>query len=703
MQSIYRFRQADVGLFLQLQSQGLPNVQLTPLTLHANFRSTAPVVDWVNRVFPRVFAPANDAEQGAIAYTASRPATGRDDGGVHVHPSFADDDATEAREVIQVIREALGRDDASTIAVLVSARTHVAQLSRELANAGVDYQAVEIELLRERPVVQDLIALTRALLHLADRTAWLSVLRAPWCGLSLEDLHALVGSDRTSTIRALLEQRLAGSSPQPRGEAQRGRARKAAVAERQLTLALSAAADAELSEEGRERALKTYSVLEAALAERGRVRLRDWIERAWNALLGAAALERPQDLDDAEAFFRRLEQLETAGDLDDIATLEARLDRLFAQPRAEGPARVELMTIHKAKGLEFDVVILPALQRRVRGEKPELLRWARIASAHAGIVLAPVKADGAPADPIYAWIEHLEAVRNEYERTRLLYVAATRAKRELHLFGAARLETEAGATTVKPPSSGTMLDMLWSEAEPAFLAAAREQERATSVTSVVSRNDMLRRLPRGWQAPPPDPAVRTTAAPATIELQQPEFDWVSEVSRHVGTLVHRELDRSARRLQTPTSAALRDELPRLRAELAELGVPPDRSGDAAQRVVTAIANTYADPRGRWLLGLDGRVRDARNEFAVSGFVGDEIVNCVIDRTLVDDQGVRWIIDFKTSTHEGGGLEGFLEQEVERYRPQLARYAQVLTLYRPGAKVRAALYFPLLREWREVAV
>jgi ATP-dependent exoDNAse (exonuclease V) beta subunit len=197
--------------------------------------------------------------------------------------------------------------------------------------------------------------------------------------------------------------------------------------------------------------------------------------------------------------------------------------------------------------------------------------------------------------------------------------------------------------------------------------------------------------------------VRTTAAPSTIELHEPEFDWVSEVSRHVGTLVHRELDRTTRRREAPTAATLRHELPRLRAELAELGVPPDRSAEAAERVVTAIANTFADPRGRWLLGVVGGVRDARNEFAVSGVLGNEIVNCVIDRTLVDDHGVRWIIDFKTSTHEGGGLEAFLHQEVERYRPQLARYVELLRLYKPGEAVRAALYFPLLRQWREVAV
>jgi ATP-dependent exoDNAse (exonuclease V) beta subunit len=75
------------------------------------------------------------------------------------------------------------------------------------------------------------------------------------------------------------------------------------------------------------------------------------------------------------------------------------------------------------------------------------------------------------------------------------------------------------------------------------------------------------------------------------------------------------------------------------------------------------------------------------------------VSIVIDRTFVDESGVRWIVDYKTSAHEGADLEAFLDNERERYRPQLERYANLL---RPlGAEpIRLGLYFPLLSAWRE---
>ncbi len=60
-----------------------------------------------------------------------------------------------------------------------------------------------------------------------------------------------------------------------------------------------------------------------------------------------------------------------------------------------------------------------------------------------------------------------------------------------------------------------------------------------------------------------------------------------------------------------------------------------------------------------------------------------------------------IVDFKTSTHEGGGLQKFLDEEVIRYTPQLQRYAELMRLWRPAERIRMALYFPLLGAWREV--
>jgi ATP-dependent exoDNAse (exonuclease V) beta subunit len=704
MQSIYRFRQAEVGLFLELKRNGLPNVRLEPLVLSSNFRSTRPIVDWVNQTFPSVLAPRDDPEEGAVRYSASVAAVDSDAGGVTVHPSLGSDDRAEARTVCRLVREALARDPQGSVAVLVLARSHVGSIATDLNAAGIPFRAVEIDPLRARPVVQDLIALTRALVHPADRTAWLSVLRAPWCGLALVDLHALVAGDRHSTVPELIEK----------------------------------AAERDLTPEGRARLERIAPVLRAALDERGRWSLREWVERAWNALGGPATLLRPQDLDDARSYLHRLEELDCAGDLEDVARLSGQLERLFANPRGESEARVEIMTIHKAKGLEFDTVILPSLHKWGRGNERRLLRWTRVAGPEGGIVFAPVKAEGQQPDPVYRWIEVLERDRELRERGRLLYVAATRARKKLHLLGSVQTRESEEGVKLCEPRTGTMLRMLWRVVEPAYQALLAEHaDIAASKRSAARPVSRIRRLPLDWQAPAADQPVRVPTSPVTdIGLAKPEFDWVTETSRHVGTLVHRELERLVRaakahaqtgvsperatkdrqmslfetRSQPPRSvqadmesslAALRSAKPRLMAELAELGVPPDRCEEACARAITAIEQTLSDPRGRWLLGLEGDLTEAESELALSGSFDGRIVEGIIDRTFVDREGVRWVIDFKTSTHEGGSLEAFLDAEVERYRGQLERYARLMHAFEPGRPVKAALYFPLLKSWREV--
>jgi ATP-dependent exoDNAse (exonuclease V) beta subunit len=68
----------------------------------------------------------------------------------------------------------------------------------------------------------------------------------------------------------------------------------------------------------------------------------------------------------------------------------------------------------------------------------------------------------------------------------------------------------------------------------------------------------------------------------------------------------------------------------------------------------------------------------------------------VDRIFRTAEGVRWIVDYKTSSHEGADTEGFLDQQRERYRAQLERYAHALA----AGEVTLALYFPVLSGWRE---
>ena len=119
------------------------------------------------------------------------------------------------------------------------------------------------------------------------------------------------------------------------------------------------------------------------------------------------------------------------------------------------------------------------------------------------------------------------------------------------------------------------------------------------------------------------------------------------------------------------------------------------AADVAARVEQAVSLTVTDERGRWLLESEG---DA--ELALSGVYEGEVESIVIDRLLVDDDGAHWVVDYKTSTHEGGNLEGFLDAEVRRYRPQLQKYAAIYEAY-SGVTPRCALYFPLLQEFVEL--
>ena len=101
-------------------------------------------------------------------------------------------------------------------------------------------------------------------------------------------------------------------------------------------------------------------------------------------------------------------------------------------------------------------------------------------------------------------------------------------------------------------------------------------------------------------------------------------------------------------------------------------------------------------RGQWILAEH---TETRREYAVVGVVDGQVIRGTVDRTFLDEDGVRWIIDFKTSSHEGGDLQGFLDEQQRRYRDQMERYGQILSMA-GAAEVRLGLYFPLLDEWCE---
>src|SRR4029078_5658696 len=118
----------------------------------------------------------------------------------------APDRIAAARTIVDLVRNAEGAK-----AILVRNRTALADIVPALKRAGIRYRAIEIEHLGEKQVVEDLYALTRALLHLGDRIAWLAILRAPWLALPLDRLLEIAGGDRHENILELIKDDLVPS------------------------------------------------------------------------------------------------------------------------------------------------------------------------------------------------------------------------------------------------------------------------------------------------------------------------------------------------------------------------------------------------------------------------------------------------------------------------------------------------------------
>ena len=176
---------------------------------------------------------------------------------------------------------------------------------------------------------------------------------------------------------------------------------------------------------------------------------------------------------------------------------------------------------------------------------------------------------------------------------------------------------------------------------------------------------------------------------------QPEFAWAGQAAVHVGTVVHRQLQRFADAgVESWTAARVRALAGTFERDLALLGVEPHDIGAARDRVLAALTRALDDPRGRWVLGAHS---EARSELRLTVRNGELLEHLRLDRTFVDD-GKRWIVDFKTSQHQGGDLQTFLDSEVARYRWQLERYAHALAAV-DARPIHLGLYFPLLAEFR----
>ena len=704
-QSIYLFRQARVERFIRtMRDERLGDLPLGCLRLTANFRSQSRLVKAFNEefslLFPRNGNAADEATYVEAVAVNGPSALGKICRGMVWHASLLPHDITKrdrrqrARMDAGRIREIVsewrarplpeGRSEPWKIAVLVRSRDHlmniIAALKMDDGRGAIPFRAVDIERLNDRQEVLDLFALTRALLHPADRVAWLAVLRAPWCGLELAELHLLAGGDDPEW------------------------------AERSIQDVISERGDL-LSEESCERLRRIWPVLQAATEQRARLTLSQWVERTWRSLGGDVYLQ-PEERLNARRYLQLLDEIDEEDGPVDLKVLRRRMARLFAEPKtAEGA--VDLLTIHGAKGLEWDVVIVPSLEKKSKVTGSRLLTWGEIESDDqdaAAIMLAPIAGKGESSRELNNWLKNIHQAREAAERKRLYYVACTRAREELHLFAA----PDATANGEVGRESGSLLSAAWPAAERHFVeipapptavpflpfpAPTEDDFIGDIAAAAMARVPTFQRLPLGLMPMKRLEKVRlpygdADAAPARIAFERPEGSFEA---RAFGNAVHGFLEALAKALSEGAVAdTLLNEVAgweaRITAVLRSDGLSPGSVQRLTPRVVTALTNTLRDPQGLWVLRSHV---DAASEFALTSWI-EARSSVRLDRVfragvapLSEGSDCLWIVDYKTTTHGAEGVEEFLAKERMKYAPQMEAYARVMK----GARV--GLYYPML--------
>jgi ATP-dependent exoDNAse (exonuclease V) beta subunit len=667
MQSIYAFRNAEVGRFATVRDAGLGNVTLEPLYLRRNFRSAPVLVEWCNDVFATVFPEADDPRTSAVRHLASVAARkDLESPSPHLY-RFEGPDAgsVEGTTIAGIVANLRATNPGESIAVLASTRGQLRAARNALAARGIPFVGIKLEPLADLSVVRDLEALTRALDAPLDRIAWLAVLRSPMVGLTLPDLTVVAAAGSASILEALIADR---TDPNP-----------------------------QLSADGRMRLERVAPILIAAWEERDREPWAHRVERVWMALGGPSCV-RSKELVHARNYFSALDQAASARQRGRTIDLERVMSELYATEESVEPAPVSLMTIHGAKGLEFDHVLVAGIGRRGRPDTARLLNWLELprAGKRDDLLMAPVRLRGESDDDddaINKYMSWLHRERARTERARQAYVALTRARRGLHVLVHPKMRKD-GPDAEK----STLLENLWPALSTAVCALeAVSADDPAPRTLVLSQLRTRLRSDARPAATPPDVLAHGEVVPLADE-EGIEFSWARQTARRVGTVVHEALERFGR-----SGLPRIEDLPRLRARLESrlqtLGVESPAAVAGAERALSALEATLEDTRGRWL--FDASHSEAHSELALTGVRGAAIVNAVIDRTFVAD-GIRWVVDFKTSPHEGGDREAFLDSEVERYTAQLTRYVHLAGQLGPQP-VRAGLYFPLLGAWREVEI
>jgi ATP-dependent helicase/nuclease subunit A len=664
-QSIYRFREANYRLMESVRKrieENLPEASREILTLDRNFRSAPEIVHTVNQVFGALWGPSykpSEAErkehQGSVRLIEIAPASAE-------NPSMPDEAEVLAREIQSFIArriivyersaDAAGgwkerRAGYGDCAVLIQTRTRLKRYETALQARNIPYRVVGGIGFYEEDEIEALLNVLFFLWHPDDTLSLAAALKSPLFGCSDRDIYDLMKNN--GIVDGLKEQRpgdwrllqdwmnLAGLVP------------LAALVHRIIR---DTAAYVRFGKRSAQAIFNIDKFLDTArdFDQRGYTTLQDFVEWVKN--------------------IRRTEQREAAADMN--------------LPHFEGC--VSIMTVHKAKGLEYPVVFLAGMNQKTKSLSSGPLVMVQ---DDQGAVRMAVRGSG---NPVYdeLWTREREELVREHQR--LLYVAMTRARDHLVMIG-----TRDGE---RPVNQNSWLSYLHLAApkplfeaeirpEPGFIlrafpetAAARETASAGAERAVQKKHEfdleiLVTNLSPVARSQAPEWRKATDFLSHDEKLYPPvENVAVSPLTR--GSMLHRCLEDFTKTGEYDIARISRD-YPDLAALSQDLLLHFMEESDTILQTVLSTAGN------QWIFE---RSPDSYTELPFLAKKGHDLITGVIDRVVIKD-GTGHVIDYKSILVEN---EEILAAWMDHYRPQVRIYSEAVKDMFRLARVESYLLF-----------
>ena len=674
-QSIYGFRNPPSDKLKIEKNTFFGQIECIKLHLEKNFRSDPKLVDWVNKAFNSTdtyknkILPGVSKEYGSV-HTRTDDAQAK----VNFSPFVGSDtEKTEADRIARECKQIIDSGSTESIAILVRSRSHVTNIISSLDHLNVPWEGKDIVPLREKMVVIDLISLTLALTSPANRIAWLSVLRSPVIGFSLEEILVLTSANDHCDMPII--QALSKHSEAP---------------------------PSELSECGKKILLRVTPILLDAWSNRRRFSLRTLIEDTWIKLGGVATLCSQSDFIDVADYLNLLEQ-SSGTHLTKYSEFESSIKKLYSSSDQvvnceNNHNKISIMTIHKSKGLEFDHVFLPYLSKTTMSDDKPLFRWNEVAVADDSyrFLLAPRENVNFNKNEVFEFLKYLNAKDLCAEDKRLLYVACTRAIKTLHL--SAEVKFSSNEKLSSPPKR-SLLASIWPflmrKIDTGEYSITKTEKIITLGNNRIFGKNEIRRLPHDFKHVHREAFALRNFKDSTQTSK--ESDKADSQSKNLGIVFHKLIEQISSVSLDFSELDMKSRLIPLIERISK-NMTIDLNIHDTEKLSEALLSMLNDKKGLWI--LNNKIH--ANTEQTLNYISDEpkrIKFSVIDRSFVYED-CRWIIDYKLSApKDNQSIATFSEEQLTRYSHQLDHYVRLYSNIE-DRDIRVALYFPLIAKFLE---